>query len=629
MKRRLGLGAAGLLVVGGLVALGPREGPRGSPDRAAGRPPARASAAAPAGPAAPAAPALAATPRVPTTARDFILPGSQPGQLAADLQAPSACANCHANYGELEDPPRDRTHEIWYQWQGSLMAQAGRDPLFLAALELANADAAGAGEYCLRCHMPGGWLAGRSAAADGSAMTETDREGVHCAVCHRLVDPVDRPGNPERDRAVRAAITLPVSAPGTAAMLVDPEDHRRGPRDLAADWRPGFEPHLDGRATLTSPYHRRAELCGTCHDIDNPLFAWDAERQAWLPGELDRPAEPGASLFPVERTYSEWRLSAFNSPEGVYAPDLGGRRARVSTCQDCHMADIAGAAGMYFGETLARPDLAAHDLTGAGTWVPRMIPLHPSFGQPFREDPIRAAALVSGTQRARAMLRRAAGLSVIREGDRLIVTVANRSGHKLPTGYVEGRRMWLAVEGYDAAGRLVFASGRYDPAAARIVDQDRDPQLKTYEAHHGLSPDWAERLGLEPGPSFHFALNNLIVRDDRIPPLGYRFAAFAAAGAAPYTEGRPDPARYRDGQAHDQTVYRLPPGVARGRVRLLYQTATADYIAFLRDASEAAGGSEGRILASLWEATDRSPPEVMAERSFAGSLLFLPMALRR
>jgi hypothetical protein len=66
-------------------------------------------------------------------------------------------------------------NEPWTGWAGSMMAQSGRDPVFYAALDIANADAAFAGEFCLRCHLPRGWLDGRSSTTDGSAMTAVDQ----------------------------------------------------------------------------------------------------------------------------------------------------------------------------------------------------------------------------------------------------------------------------------------------------------------------------------------------------------------------------------------------------------------------------------------------------------------------
>lgn len=579
-----------------------------------------------AGPPRAAAATVAATPRLATTARDFVLPGTQPGGLVAPIAAPDGCANCHANYRGLMTQPIDAGTETHTAWAGSMMAHAARDPVFLAALDIANADAPGSGTYCLRCHAPAGWLAGRAIPPDGSALAGADLDGVSCNVCHRLVDPAGRPGHPARDTEVRAAITLPVQAVGSGSLVVDPLDYRRGPRDIEADWRPGFNPHFDAAGNLVSPFHREAALCGSCHDIDNPLLAWDAAAGAYLPVPAGT-ASPSARRFPLERTFTEWRLSDFNRPGGVADPDLGGERARVATCQDCHMRAVRGAAAGYFGEVKPRPDVALHDLTGANTWVPRTLPLDPELGAALRDDPARAAALVSGTLRARWMLRHAAHLSIARTGDRLAVTVVNRTGHKLPTGYSEGRRMWLQVEGFDRAGRRVFASGAYDDATAALA---HDPAPKVYEVLHGVTPAWADRLGLSPGPTFHFAVNNVIVADNRIPPRGYAFAAFEAAGAAPYADGRPDRGLYADGQHWDTTVYDLPPAVARGTVRLLYQTASAEYIRFLRDANPNPAPNRGQVLHDLWEATGRSAPEVMAERAFGGpdGPAFLPFAVR-
>jgi len=56
--------------------------------------------------------------------------------------------------------------------------------------------------------------------------------------------------------------------------------------------------------------------------------------------------------------------------------------------------------------------------------------------------------------------------------------------------------------------------------------------------------------------------------------------------------------------------------VARGVVRLLYQTASKEYIEFLRDANPYAGKNNGEIVYDLWQATGRSRPEMMVEREF-------------
>lgn len=562
--------------------------------------------------------------------RQFLLPGTQPRNLEHPLVGPKDCRGCHAGQRALTGQPEET--EVQVAWQGSLMALSGRDPVFEAALDIANADAPGSGEYCLRCHMPEGWLAGRSRAADGRAMTAADREGVHCSVCHRLVDPMGSSGavgaGPEVDIGIRAALTLTVGTVGSARFVFDPLDRRRGPRDLAAEGLITANPHLTAEGTTASPFHRTAELCGTCHDIDNPLYRWDAGRAAYVPGPPDEPLAAGDRPFPIERTYSEWRLSAFAAAGGVAdSPFAQGDRS-AGSCQDCHMPRVTGAAGTYFGEAPLRRDLAMHDLTGASTWVQKAVLAHPDYGPPLRADAMTARALISGTLRAAAMLRRAARLDLRRLGrQQLAVTVVNQAGHKLPTGYVEGRRMWLEVTGYSADGQQVFRSGVYDPAAA-VLDMDpvRDPQLRTWEAQHDLSPEVAAASGAAAGSGFHFAINNRIVADNRIPPRGYAFAAFDAAGAAPHSDGRPDPARYRDGQHWDMATYTLPAGVVSGTVRLWHQPATSEYIAFLRDAGPMRGqpGSRGDLLYRLWEETGKAAPVLMAEERFGDWRIWLP-----
>jgi hypothetical protein len=516
-----------------------------------------------------------------------------------------------------------------------MMSQAARDPVFFAALDIANVDAAYSGDLCLRCHAPRGWYAGRTDPPDGSQLTEEDLEGVQCEVCHRMVDPVFSPENPDRDQTViLPGITATVNLTGNAALIIDPEDYRRGPFDIVADL--GFDIHTSVGAdgSLLSPYHQEAAFCGSCHNIDNPLLSWNEDSQSYLINPLDTPADVD-QLFPIERTFSEWELSEFNSVQGVYAPEFGGNKEFVSTCQDCHMRDVTGKGGTVFGnltEVPERSDMPMHDLTGANTWVPQIIPLHPAYSNTFNVvDPQRKEALISGTLRSRSMLQNAAEMDVFYVGNNLSVWVTNNAGHKLPTGYVEGRRMWIQVEGYDISNTLIYTSGAYDLASGDLFGYQTDPSLQVYESHQGLTPDWAAQLGLPPGPSFHFILNNAIVSDNRIPPRGYNFAAFNNAGAAPHNNGQPDPTMYVDGQYWDVTHYGLPTEVISGTVRLLFQVASKEYIEFLRDNNPFPGLNNGELLYDLWTQTERSRPEVMVEMNFIPSQpdVFLPTVPRK
>ena len=101
-----------------------------------------------------------------------------------------------------------------------------------------------------------------------------------------------------------------------------------------------------------------------------------------------------------------------------------------------------------------------------------------------------------------------------------------------------------------------------------------------------ITPELAAVLGKEAGESFHFVLNNTTVKDNRIPPRGYTVAAYDRPGMAPVG------ARYANGQYWDETVYALPAGAVRVVASLYYQTASKEYIDFLR----ARGGAAGILL---------------------------------
>jgi hypothetical protein len=165
-------------------------------------------------------------------------------------------------------------------------------------------------------------------------------------------------------------------------------------------------------------------------------------------------------------------------------------------------------------------------------------------------------------------------------------------------------------------------------ATGELAGYGSDPTLKVYEALHGLTPDWAAQLGLDAGHSFHFMLNNVILSDNRIPPRGYDFDAFEAAGAAPYSNSQPDPTMYADEQYWDVVTYDLPNNVVTGTVRLLHQIASKDYIEFLRDNNPNGAGNNGDILYELWQTNEKSRPEIMVEVDFETKFIYLPFVTK-
>jgi len=517
-----------------------------------------------------------------TTLRDMELPGSQP--FAAVVEDPSSnCLGCHGNYNASVEP--------WATWRGSMMAQAMRDPLFLACMAVAEQDAPSVGDLCLRCHTPGGWVEGRSVDTHGGMLNAKDRHGVQCDFCHRQVDLNYQPGvSPAADEAVLDSLTALPNTYANGQFVMDPNAPKRGP----------FADVLGSHAFLYSPLHRSSNLCGTCHDVSNPVFVNDGAPGKYSPGTLDAPHPDGnlRNMFPVERTFSEWSQSEY-AATGVYAPQFAGNKVGgiVSTCQDCHMQDVSGT-GCNEPGAPTRSDLPLHDLTGGNTFIPDILPT-------FFPSEVNVTELNAGKQRATSMLQLAASMSLAAgqtgPNPTVNVTVTNETAHKLPSGYPEGRRIWLNVKAWDANDVLVYESGAYNPATGELT---HDADARIYEVKIGISQRLAPVLAMPAGPSFHFVLNDTVYSDNRIPPRGFTNAAFQTIQSPPVAHS------YADGQYWDEALYSFPTEARYAEVRLYYQTTSKEYVEFLRDANTT--NSAGLDLYNAWVAQGRGAPVQMA-----------------
>lgn len=505
-----------------------------------------------------------------------VLPGTQPGELENwPLLPPSDCKTCHGGYVAGLD------YEPFDTWAGSMMANSARDPLFWAAVDIANQDLPGVGEFCIRCHSPRAWLSGRSSTADGSALQgypdeiDSDYEGIDCHFCHRMYE--GEGGTPFTQNGQYWVDD------GTAQQ----EPPRRGPFQQA------FAPH----PWQYSQYHGESEFCGVCHDLRNPYRDL-----------LDENGVSTGVLFPEQLTYTEWTRSAF-ATEGT-------------SCQDCHMPPVEQSPAFACNSfNPPRPDASIgdptpvfrHDLVGANTFMLSVLAGEYGF------DLERETAYAYSLSRAREMLQeKSATLSltppaVTVQGDTATVDlrVTNLTGHKLPTGYPEGRRMWLHVVATDALGVPFFESGAYDTATATLSE---DPQLRVYETKHGVHGG---------GPGFHLVLNDRIYSDTRIPPRGFRPDPDTAPLGRAYAL-QPDSTL-----AHwDDVRYRIPiPALVQSPIRvaatLRYQTASRDYIEFLRDENVSGpdpkdrnypnAPDRGQKMYDLWSQYGKSTPEDMVE----------------
>jgi hypothetical protein len=522
-----------------------------------------------------------------TTSQDFLEPGTQPYGLTQSIQASVNCAVCHGGYDPNQEP--------YTRWSASMMAQATRDPIMHAALAIANQDMSSSGEMCLRCHAPGAWLDGRSTPPDGSALSNAlgDFDGVTCHLCHRMVDPFYTQGeDPQVDRRILQHLAHAPFSIGNGEYVIDPDDVRRGPFDLG----PNFFLH----AWLQSPFHREALLCSTCHEVSNPGMTRQMDGSYALNAlNAEHPTHDKLDEFPIERTYSEWSKSVYAQAPIDVNGRFGGNTLLVSTCQDCHMPTTHGTACQPVLGGAIRDDLPLHDFNGSNSWVLDAVRnLYPDS-----ETGLTNQSVADAHARNALMVQKAVDLDLFLRNGALAVRLVNQTGHKLPTGYAEGRRMWINVRFFDGSNQMIAERGAYDAATAVLTTGD----TKVYESKLGLDANMAATTGLPAGESFHFVLNNTVVKDNRIPPRGFSNAPFDSVQALPVG------ATYAEQHYWDDTLFTVPSGAVRADVSVYHQTTSKEYIEFLQNTNTT--NTDGQTAYNQWVALGKSPPALMQAAS--------------
>lgn len=241
------------------------------------------------------------------------------------------------------------------------------------------------------------------------------------------------------------------------AYVLTPNAHGRptkfGPREDA------ISPYHD---TVYSPLHVRSDFCGVCHNVTHPV-----------------------SGAPIERTYDEWQESSYN---------LAGEE-----CQDCHMPPFKGKAATLGPD---RDAVASHWFSGGN------VSLLEYYGE------------TEAAERSRALLRSSGRIDIISTPETVQpgqlatvqVKVTNSgAGHKLPTGFPEGREVWIDFQVTDSNGEEVYRLGQ-------IEDGHTELGTKNFKVHLGDKNGNVVDLDIW--------LVERILSDNRILPKGYQIVDF-------------------------------------------------------------------------------------------------------
>lgn len=596
---------------------------------------------------------LSASPHLTKGIVDMTPDGTQP-LLTFPLEGVNDCRFCHSTQNSSSV---DKTFLPVSTWEGSMKANAMRDPLFWAAVDVANNDIPGVGDYCLRCHTPSGWLAGNvvktgipaNPIIDGANGCElsgshtqsdgfnNDYSGITCHFCHRQ-DKLGPLGEPQIKRDGIIWVDDQSCANGGVTNPATP--CRKGPYDYPASTPVGdVAPH----PWQFSTFIKSADFCGSCHNVNSPETSTGFAKTL-----IDQQGNDTNLAMPIEQTFKEWQNSLFADLlfKDSFSSDTQSANAAMpnltggQTCQDCHMplsdspdarACTEKAAGSRAG------NLRIHQFAGGNTWIPEVLKnLYGSTLQPTRTDAYdRTISYAQDMLQNKSALIEIQNLNLANNIVSFAVKVTNLTGHKLPTGYPEGRRMWLRIQVTDNNSATVFDSGKYNNLTGVLT---KDNQIKVYETKQGIYNASNQTCETESNGKevFHFVLNNCIAKDNRIPPLG--FTGGNDVTIKPVGIIYPTAVNSNTLVNYDISNYQFN---VSGSIQypltisaeLLYQTSSKEYIEFLKDSAVTnntptenamcnrswsegpANKSRGRFMYDQWLLNGKSGPVIMKNDS--------------
>ena len=443
---------------------------------------------------------------------------------------------------------------IGTSWRSTMMANAARDPYWLAGVRRETIDhpkhAAAIQEECAACHMP---MAERMSEAAGHQIDvfaqlpfsdlnlSDDRrlasDGVSCTVCHQIAK--DKLGTPESFNG-----EFVVAGPNAAGVR-----QVQGPYAIDAGRRRIMQ-SVTGYEQVEAPHIKQSELCATCHTLITEAFGPDGKVIGRLPEQMN---------------YQEWQHSAFN--------------AEKASCQSCHMprstgpVRIASVLGDY------RDGLSQHAFVGGNAFMLRLFSRYRAeLGVEALPSELAATAAATVRQLQQDTATLTVGRPELSGGSLAFdVDVKNLTGHKFPTGY-PARRTWLHVAVRDGSGRAVFESGAIGADGA-IAGNDSDADATRFEPHYEeiSRPDQVQIyepvLGDPAGkPTTGLLTATQYLKDNRLLPRGFDKAT-AQADIAVHGGARSD-ADFTG--AGDRVRYRVPMAGATGPftvdVELRYQS---------------------------------------------------------
>ena len=481
-----------------------------------------------------------------------------PTDKGAYFAGSGACASCHTNM--TDESGADVSIDAF--WRATMMANAARDPYWLASVRVETLGAPQLKDViedkCTTCHMPmarttvavideaAGLLFESGFASPDHPHHALANDGVSCTLCHQI-----EPEGLGEMASFSGGFTIDTERPADER----PAYNRfAGNPDLSAVMQnaSGFVP--EQREHIT-----QAALCASCHTLHTPYL----DASGAIAGE-----------FPEQTPYFEWLHSQY---------------AESTPCQGCHMPTAEGGVVTSVVGGEPRSPFAKHVFVGGNAYL---LSIFRAFGDDLNLTASSEHVEATHARTLDQLQNRAASLALENlgyAGSQVTanVVVQNLAGHKLPTGF-PSRRAWLHVVIEDAAGNVVFESGGYDEQG-RITDDDHDADPARFEPHRKVISQPGEvqiyesvMVDTEGNVTNILLRGSGYIKDNRLLPVGFDKAT--AADDIGVDELALEDANFTSGG--DRVMYSINVGDAAGpftiRAELLYQSIGYNWAEKLR-----------------------------------------------
>jgi len=413
------------------------------------------------------------------------------------FQTSDRCVACHN--GLSTSTGEDIS--IGTSWQTSMMANAARDPYWMAGVRREIMDHPTAEKIiqdeCSICHMPMMRYESKLAGGEGEIFAHlpadlgklADRmaaDGVSCSVCHQITGE-----NLGRRESFIGGFKIDETTPPGQRPEYGPFEASKGHATIMSS-SVRFQPTANARVIQSS------ELCATCHT----LYTKALDPQGRETGEL-----------PEQVPYQEWLHSAYKE---------------TRSCQSCHMPVVQEDTPItsVFGEP--RTGFARHTFVGGNFFMQRLLSRNRGdLGVQALPAEMEAAAnrTIAHLQSEAAKIA-IKGLETRNGRVEAEIAIENLGGHKLPTAY-PSRRVWLHVTVRDRNGRAVFESGALNPNGS-ISGNDNDEDGTRFEPHYTeiTRPDQVPIYETVMGDATGKLTTGLLtavrfIKDNRLLPRGF------------------------------------------------------------------------------------------------------------